>query len=301
MENQCIKISDLRKVKGIGEKTIDRIKETLLQDGDYISRYNPKLHLKKNNIYQGDCLELMNGIPDESVDMILCDLPYGTTACSWDEVIPFEPLWHHYKRVIKDNGAIILFGSEPFSTKLRMSNLEWYRYDWIWKKNKPTGFANANRRPIKNTERISVFFKRQSTYNPQGLKRYDKPKIKKRRNPKSETVNMGENDGSLLGEYCVEYYNYPREILEFQGASKTSHPTQKPVELFEYLIKTYTNEGALILDNCIGSGTTAVAAINTNRSFIGMELNNEYYILAKGRINKHIKDHDLQVRGSVHV
>ena len=232
-------------------------------------------------LMQGDCLELMKDIPNGSVDMILCDLPYGTTACKWDTVIPFEPLWEQYERVIKDNGAIVLFGSEPFSSALRMSNIKLYKYDWIWDKvNRYTGYFNCKNAPLRRYETISVFAKQKTTYNPQmtvgkpykktgdySSKIYSTGKIKK----------TGENSGT----------RYPYNILRFKGDDKKNgflHPTQKPVTLCEYLIKTYTNEGETVLDNCMGSGTTGVACKNLNRNFIGIELDEGYFKIAKERI-----------------
>jgi site-specific DNA-methyltransferase (adenine-specific) len=293
MQEQYIKLSDLRKVSGIGEKTIQRVKDTLLQEqlmGDYVSEYDPKLHLNKNNIYHGDCLELMNGIPDKSIDMILCDLPYGTTACKWDAVIPFKPLWKHYDRIIKDNGAIVLFGSEPFSSYLRMSNLRLFKYDWIWNKKKGGNPLLSKIQPIKIYEVISIFGKGKVNYYPIMVDR-DKPKARgKNKGEISETTNNAFIENKIYTQY------YPKAIIEFSNANQHSklHPTQKPVELFEYLIKTYTNEGDVVLDNCIGSGTTAIAAINTNRQFIGIEMNDDYHKLAKNRINQHIIDNNLQ-------
>lgn len=238
------------------------------------------------HLLNGDCLKLMKDIPDKSIDMILCDLPYGTTACKWDTVIPFEPLWAQYKRIIKDNGAIVLFGSEPFSTELRHSNLKMFKYDWIWKKSRKTGFPNANRQPLRNYETISVFYKKQCNYIPQGLVLLDKSKKVNRMKPKNETVNAGENDGSLIGEYEVLFKNYPSQIIEFSSIGKTVHPTQKPVALLEYLIKTYTNQGETVLDNCMGSGSTGVACVNTGRKFIGIELDEHYFNVAKKRIEE---------------
>lgn len=227
---------------------------------------------------QGDCLELMKDIPDGSIDMILCDLPYGTTACKWDTVIPFEPLWEQYKRIIKDNGAICLFGSEPFSTELRHSNLKMFRYDWIWKKNNSTGFQLANKRPLKDYEVISVFYKKQPLYSPQGIIPFGK--MNKR---KSAGANWSELQSNA---YIQKYTNYPRQIQEFAYDKEKLHPTQKPVALLEYLVKTYTNEGDLVLDNCMGSGSTGVACVNTGRRFIGMELDEGYFEIAQKRINE---------------
>lgn len=243
--------------------------------------------IELNKIYNEDCLEGMKRIPNKSIDMILCDLPYGTTACKWDTIIPFEPLWEQYERVIKDNGAIVLFGSEPFTSTLRMSNLKHYKYDWIWDKvNRYTGYGNCKNAPLRRYETISVFAKQKTTYNPQmavgkpykktgdySSKIYDTGKIKK----------TGENRGT----------RYPYNILQFKGDDKKNgflHPTQKPVALLEYLIKTYTNEGETVLDNTMGSGSTGVACINTHRNFIGMEVDETYFNIAKERIQKSMQD-----------
>lgn len=232
------------------------------------------------NLQKGDCLDLMESIPDHSVDMILCDLPYGTTACKWDFVIPFDKLWSAYKRIIKANGAIVLFGSEPFSTLLRMSNIKMYRYDWIWAKAKGSGFFNARRMPLKNHEILSVFYKKMPLYHPQMAE--GKPYICKQ---------------GYVGEYMsankklkdVTTINngvrYPTSIQQFKIETGL-HPTQKPVALCEYLIKTYTNEGETVLDNCMGSGTTGVACVNTDRNFIGIELDDHYFEVATERINQ---------------
>ena len=255
-----------------------------------------------NKIIHGDCLEVMKDIPDKSVDMILCDLPYGTTACKWDTVIPFEPLWEQYKRIIKDNGAIVLFGSEPFSSALRMSNIKNYKYDWVWVKNRPIGHTQAKNKPMNKYENIMIYsdgvtvHKGQSNkrmgYYPQGLIRVDR--VVKNSN---SDLEKGSDSGfskrqSHKKEYHQEFTNYPHNVLEF-NLERGLHPTQKPVALFEYLIKTYTNEGEVVLDNCIGSGTTAVACINTNRKFIGIEKDEEYFKIAQERtdkalVNKHI-------------
>lgn len=234
-------------------------------------------------LMQGDCLELMKEIPDGSIDMILCDLPYGTTACKWDSVIPFEPLWEQYKRIIKDNGAIVLFGSEPFSSQLRMSNLKMYKYDWIWKKTKAQGFLNAKKMPMKDYENILVFYKSLPTYNPQGVICGNFNNFRKSKIGKTEDVYGTEKEfeNSKIG-------NYPKQIIEFSNASNKGHlhPTQKPVALLEYLIRTYTNEGEIVLDNCMGSGSTGVACVNAGRKFVGMELEEKYFNIAKDRINE---------------
>lgn len=238
-------------------------------------------------LFQGDCLEIMNQIPDKSIDMILCDLPYGTTACKWDVVIPFEELWKHYNRIIKDNGAIVLFGNEPFSSFLRMSNIKYYKYDWIWYKNLRTGFANAKYQPMKSNELISVFYKKVPTYNPQKTKRT----TQKGGNKKTD---WGDCYGNLKNDTKPDNqsdYVNPHTVIDFikciHSPEKRYHPTQKPVELLEYLIKTYTNENNVILDNCMGSGSTGIACLNTNRKFIGIELNEKYFEIAKNRIENH--------------
>jgi site-specific DNA-methyltransferase (adenine-specific) len=231
----------------------------------------------------GDCLERMKEIPDNSIDMILCDLPYGTTACKWDTIIPFEPLWEQYNRIIKDNGAIVLFGSQPFTTVLNNSNLKFFRYEWIWTKNNSTGFQLANKMPLKKHENISVFYKKLPTYNPQGLKPYGK--INKR-----GKVGNGGHLANECNEYIQQFTNYPTQILEFPYDKEKLHPTQKPVSLLEYLIKTYTNENNLVLDNTMGSGSTGVACVNTNRKFIGIEMDEKYYDISCKRITDAINE-----------
>lgn len=232
-------------------------------------------------LYKGDCLEKMKLIEDKSVDMILCDLPYGKTQCKWDIIIPFELLWEQYNRIIKDNGAIVLFGTEPFSSHLRLSNLKNYKYDWIWDKVKGTGFLNAKRQPMRNHELISVFYKKQCTYNPQ--KTYGHKKKKSYRSRDHHTDVYGEMNQNYLYESTERY---PRSIQVFSTDTQNSslHPTQKPVALLEYLIRTYTNEGDIVLDNCMGSGSTGVACVHTNRSFIGIELDDVYFSIAHDRI-----------------
>lgn len=242
-------------------------------------------------LYRGDCLDEMNKIPDKLVDLILADPPYGTTACKWDSVIPFEPLWEQYKRIIKDNGAIVLFGSEPFSSNLRMSNLKMYKYDWYWDKKHGANFAQANKRPLKNIETISVFYKKPPTYNAQ---KTNNPKGEEKRHTyspsKQKEVFVGQV--SMTADYAKSSIEYepdkllPKCLIAFSREHRPQHPTQKPVALLEYLIKTYTNEGELVLDNCMGSGSTGVACINTNRGFIGIELDAEYFSIAQERIGK---------------
>ena len=238
-------------------------------------------------LQQGDCLELMKNIPDGSVDMILCDLPYGTTACKWDNVIPFEPLWEQYNRVIKDNGAIVLFGAEPFTSKLICSNLKMFKYNWIWEKDKATGHLNAKKQPMRTVETVSVFYSKQCTYNPQLT---DKPKenIRPATTKRTNIDNYGKMDKESVRGIPINK-SYPKDIIFFRACSgdkgKSFHPTQKPVALLEYLIRTYTNEGETILDNCMGSGSTGVACVNLKRNFIGIELEEEYFKIAEERIN----------------
>lgn len=223
----------------------------------------------------------MKDIPSGYVDMVLCDLPYGTTVCKWDAIIPFEPLWEQYKRIVKPNGAIVLFSAQPFTTKLIHSNLKQYRYNWYWKKNNKTGAQFAKVQPMRCIEDICVFYQQKPTYNPQGLVKLEKPIYHKIR--KSSIYRHRGNGSKQL------YKNYPSHLLEYTGcgfgAEKRLHPTQKPVSLLEYLVKTYTNPGDIVLDNCMGSGSTGVACVNTGRKFIGIELEEKYFEIAKQRIN----------------
>ena len=240
--------------------------------------------IELNKIYNEDCLEGMKRIPDKSIDMILCDLPYGTTACSWDNIIPFEPLWEQYERIIKDNGAVVLTASQPFSSALVMSNPKLFRYEWVWDKKNPTNFAMAKKQPLKYHETILVFAKKQTEYYP--IKWRGKPNHKQgllKNDQQSEVYGkIKRTKDNLSG------MKYPRSIIEISKHSSQGglHPTQKPVALFEYLVKTYTNEGDVVLDNCMGSGTTAIAAINTDRNFIGFEMDENYHKLANERIER---------------
>ena len=237
-------------------------------------------------LLHGDCLELMKQIEDKSIDMILCDLPYGTTACKWDRVIPFEPLWEQYKRIIKDGSAIVLFGQELFVARLMLSNTDMYRYSLVWQKSKSTRYAQAKLRFLKEHEDIVVFSNGKCSANsllkmkyfPQGLLPYGKTVA-------DSTHRCSTRIGrTQLPDYYQEYTNYPKSILTFPSIGKPQHPTQKPVALLEYLIKTYTLEGETVLDNCMGSGSTGVACVNTNRNFIGIELDETYFNIAKERI-----------------
>jgi len=266
--------------------------------------------LTESILYQGDCLEEMNKIADESVDLILCDLPYGTTdrkgveekgnnrLLKWDTVIPLDLLWEQYRRILKPLGTVALTADQPFTSMLILSNLDWFKYEWIWKKQKTTGFLLANYRPMKETEDVVIFSPggaaaasrngKNMTYNPQGL---IEKKVKKKNNAKRlgkflhNPEHMGLNNKLLHEtEYEQKWTNYPSEIIEFGLDRNVIHPTQKPVALMEYLIKTYSNEGDTVLDNCMGSGTTGVACKKTNRNFIGIEKESEYFTQAKERI-----------------
>ena len=241
-----------------------------------------------DKIYNEDCLIGMQEIDDKSIDCIICDLPYGTTKCSWDIIIPFDKLWEQYNRIIKDNGAIILFGQEPFSSLLRVSNLKDYRYDIYWQKERLTNIMQVKRRVGKDVETISIFYKNQCTYNPQMVK-YDGPK----RGNKVKNGKLGklvdDNNDKKVFEYNDTGFRYPTQVWKFKRDILTSniHPTQKPIALYEELIKTYSNPGDLLLDNCSGSGTIAIAALNTGRHFIGFETNENYYNESLKRIDNY--------------
>lgn len=226
----------------------------------------------------GDCLEVMAGIPDGSVDLILCDLPYGTTACKWDSVIPFGPLWAQYRRIAKKNAAIVLTASQPFTTALIASNMREFRYDLKWCKTQATGFYNANRMPMRAHEDIAVFYRALPTYNPQ---KTPGEAYRQRRGSASDVYQ-----GKDLHETVSDGARHPLSWRVFQRDADKSHPTQKPVALMEYLIRTYTNEGETVLDNCMGSGTTGVACANTGRRFIGIELDPGYFEIARSRIEQ---------------
>lgn len=236
---------------------------------------------ERSKLIHGDCLDVLAELEDSSIDFILCDLPYGTTNCKWDIIIPFDVLWNQYKRVIKNNGVIALFGSEPFSSLLRVSNISWFKYDWVWDKIKGTGFLNAKKQPMRNHELISVFYNKQCTYNPQFTSGHVRKKAYK--GTHLQTHVYGEMKNDIVYDSTSRY---PRSIQPFSTDTQTSslHPTQKPIALLEYLIKTYTNENDMVLDNCMGSGSTGVACRNLNRRFIGIEKDDEYFHIAKNRI-----------------
>lgn len=250
-----------------------------------------------NKIYQGDCLEVMDDLIKKGikVDAIITDIPYGTTACKWDTVIPFDEMWQHLNRIIKPNGAIVLFGSEPFSSALRMSNIKNYKYDWVWEKTKAGNFIQAKNMPLKLNELISIFSngvvihkgqsKRRMNYFPQGVKNVNKDWTR----PKVYDSEHNFKRPSHKTKRKITQENYPSTVLKFNSVHNPPHPTQKPVALMEYLIKTYTNENETVLDFTMGSGSTGVAVKNTNRSFIGIELDENYFNIAKDRILGEIK------------
>lgn len=239
------------------------------------------------DLRHGDCLEIMPTLAAGSVDMVLCDLPYGTTACKWDSVIQFEPLWREYRRVCKPNAAIVLTASQPFTSALGASNLGMLKYGWYWRKTRATGHLNAKKMPMKDIEDALVFYASQPTYNPQGLK----PLGVVQRNSASDMARGISSDptsvvtgGITKAEYVQENTGYPRQVLDFASEGSTVHPTQKPVALMEYLIRTYTNEGETVLDNTMGSGTTGLACRNAGRNFIGIERDADYFAIAQRRI-----------------
>lgn len=237
-----------------------------------------------NHIINADCVEAMKTIKDCMVDMILCDLPYGTTNCGWDQVIPFGQLWDHYKRIIKENGAIVLFAQQPFATDLINSNRKWFRYEWIWEKTKALGFLNARKMPLRCYENILVFYKKLPLYNPQFGK--GKPYVRKG-SGKIETKIYHVREWKETETIINKGTRYPRDVIHMpSNRDEKFHPTQKPVELLEYLIKTYTRPGEVVLDNCIGAGSTAIAAIRTGRQFIGIERDKRYAQIACIRCEK---------------
>lgn len=231
-------------------------------------------------LMQGDCLERMKEIPDGSIDMVMVDPPYGTTACKWDSVIPLEPMWEHLNRLLKKDGVVAVTAGQPFSSALVMSNPHQFAYQWTWVKTKITGVLNAKKMPVRKHEQVLIFSgtKATKTYNPQGLL------------PKGEVTRQGGNSDNYgsrnTSPYLQKWTNWPRDVLEIASEGKTKHPTQKPVALMEYLIKTYTNEGELVLDFAMGSGTTGVACVKTRRNFVGIELDEDYFKIAQDRIQE---------------
>ena len=234
-------------------------------------------------LLHGDCLKLMKDIPDGSVDLVLCDPPYGTTYCKWDSVLPFDKLWGEYNRLLKPNGAAVLFSAQPFTTQLITSNREAFRYCWYWLKNQPTGFTYARYQPMRRVEDVCVFYKKMPTYNPQGLQVIEKPRTRRKKKNERESIYKM---STLMNEYTPRFKNYPKNVLQFD-CERGFHPTQKPVPLLEYLVKTYTNEGDTVLDNCMGSGSTGVAVKRAGgRHFIGIEQNQVYFEIAQKRIGE---------------
>lgn len=235
------------------------------------------IQIGPHKVHQGDCLKLLKEIPDNSVNMVLCDPPYGTTQNKWDSLIPLPELWSELNRITKQNGAFVMTAAQPFTSLLGASNLENLRYSWVWEKSAATGHLNAKRMPMKNHEDVLVFYRKQPTYNPQGLKDFGR-------------VTRRGGNGACFGRSGTENYQektgYPRTILKFKSEGKTVHPTQKPVPLFEYLLRTYTNEGDTVLGFTMGSGTTGVAAAKSGRNFIGMELDHTYFGIACQRIGE---------------
>jgi len=241
----------------------------------------------------GDCLERMKEIPDGSVDMVLCDPPYGTTACKWDSVINLEAMWKELKRITKQDGAIVMTAAQPFTSILGASNIKDLKYDWVWQKTRATGHLNAKKMPMKNKEDILVFYSKPPTYNPQGLVEVDLEiwnSESHSQRGKTTDVTSTVSGGIRREAYKQTKSGYPRQILEFASEGATVHPTQKPVELMQYLIKTYTNEGEVVLDFTMGSGTTGVACKNLNRNFIGIEKDEKYFEIATRRINGNKKE-----------
>lgn len=254
--------------------------------------------LELNKIYNEDCLEGMKDIPDGSIDMILCDLPYGTTRLKWDSIIPLDELWSEYERIIKPNGAIVLTAIEPFASSLRTHGLNYYRHEWIWNKERAGNFMQAKNHPMRVHEHVLVFSKKKVNYYPIMTKADPKnirPEIKNREQ-KTEFIGKVNKGFANSKEYNKNKLRYPKSILTYNARAKECnninriHPTQKPVDLFEYLINTYTKKGETVLDNCMGSGTTAIACINTNRNYIGFEVEKQYYDLANERIKKYLEE-----------
>lgn len=254
--------------------------------------------MKQCELYNKDCLEAMKEIPDNHIDMVFCDLPYGTTRNFWDNIIPFDALWENYDRIVKDTGVVVLTSQQPFTSKLIMSNLSNFRYEWIWEKNKSTGHLNANKMVMKSHENVCIFYKKSPTYNPQrttGHKPFNAVKSKKNIERPNELRNYGHIEQTL--EYKGGATDrHPRSIQKFPVINNDNpnkwHPTQKPEKLIEYFIKTYSNENDIVLDNCMGSGSTGIACLETNRKFVGIESNDKYFNLAK----KWIEDTEFRKR-----
>lgn len=238
-----------------------------------------------NNVFSGDCLEIMPMIPDKCIDLILCDLPYAATHNQWDSIIPFPKLWEQYKRIIKDNGAILLYASGKFAYHVMNSNPQWYKYDWVWLKNNVTNFPNAKKQPLRKHEQILVFYKKQPTYHPQGLMELTTPR---KRQHSDDKIGESFRCAALDRPFIQTHSNYPNALLKFDRDKDCFHPTQKPIALNEYLINTYSNPGDLVLDNCAGAGSTLLAAINTGRNYCGIEKEERYYQIINDRLNTNL-------------
>lgn len=238
--------------------------------------------MERNVIYNEDCIAGMRRLPDHSVDLILTDLPYGMTGCKWDSLIPFEDLWAQFLRVAKDNAAIVLTAAQPFTTRLIASQPKMFRYSWYWSKNMVTGFANCKRQPLRCVEEVCVFYRKMPTYNPQGILQLDKPRLQRGKKTPRHGESVYRTDGSLARDTYQTVCHYPRQLLEIK-CERGLHPTQKPVELMAYMVRTYTDPGALVLDACMGSGTTAVACVQTGRDYIGFELDAQMCSVARQR------------------
>lgn len=275
-----------RGIKGLSGKSkadiLSRLSEEntiVYQDSSAITNVEPPA-TPTQTLHHGDCLIVMRDIPDKSVDMILVDLPYGMTKNKWDVVIPFEAMWAQYNRIIKPNGAIVLFANNPFGARLIVSNIDNYRYSLIWEKNKFSDFLNAKRKPMKIHEDIHVFYKSQPVYNPQFTKGDPYERWNTQKAVDSQTNYNGHKENHVIN---TEGTRLPTTVLRFKRIERPQHPTQKPVDLLEWLIRTYTNESAVVLDSCMGAGSTGVACKNTNRSFVGIELEKEYFDISKAR------------------
>ena len=245
------------------------------------------MKIKNGEFLKGDCLELMADIPDGSVDMILTDLPYATTQNAWDSVIPYEPMWAEFWRVLKPNGAVVLTAAQPFTSSLIASQYEYFKYCWIWEKTRVTGVLNAKHQPLRNYEDVCVFYRSPCTYNPQGLTACFKQTGTGANSDNASSNNYGQVSQTSNGKYIQTETGYPRQVIKFASEGKTVHPTQKPVELFEYMINTYTNKGETVLDCTAGSGTTAIAAENTGRQWICIERDDKFYEIATDRVKNH--------------
>lgn len=290
--DKVISIKDLKKIKGIGPSLLSRIEDYLVQqDKTMINSpsYCKEIHITSNSLIQGDCLFHMNGIPDNSIPLIICDLPYGMTQNKWDNLIPFSVLWSHYKRILTDDGVAILFGMQPFMTEVISSNLDWFKEELIWEKTTPTGHLNSGHRHMRKHENIAVFSKSSKRYYPQKTTGHTrKVSLSKHKKNSKQTTNYNTHNFKDY-DSCERF---PTTILTYASDKQKEalHPTQKPIELLRYLIKTYSIEGEVVLDNTMGSGSTCIAALLENRKYIGIEKDHTYYEIAKERLEKYQKN-----------